>query len=133
MASIHFLRRALLALLLGTGALLAHATPSETEDKLINKLIQRVETMSTMVFLRNGDEHNAADAAKHMRAKYDYFKKEIVTAEDFINRCASRSEMTGETYKVKLKDGVLRDANQFLNGELRMLRQGAPAKAGTSS
>src|SRR4051812_23170350 len=128
MASIRFPRRALLGLVLGSLSLLAHATPSEAEDQVIQKLIRRVESMSTMVFLRNGDEHNAADAAKHMRAKYDYFKKDIVTAEDFIARCASRSEMTGETYKVKLKDGVLRDANQFLNGELRTLRQGTPTK-----
>jgi hypothetical protein len=58
-----------------------------------------------------------------MQAKYDYFKKELVTAEDFIERCASRSEVTGQAYRVKLTDGTVRDANAFLNGELRVLRQ----------
>jgi hypothetical protein len=93
MASFKFLRAALLTLLLGASAVLAQATPSDAEDKLIDTLIQRVSKMSAMVFLRNGNEYNAADAAKHMQAKYDYFKKELTTAEDFIERCASRSEM----------------------------------------
>ncbi|MET3497548.1 DUF5329 family protein [Variovorax boronicumulans] len=123
MASFKFFRAALLALLFGTCAILAHATPSAAEDKLIDTLIQRVSKMSAMVFLRNGNEYTAADAAKHMQAKYDHFKKELVTAEDFIERCASRSEMTGQAYKVKLNDGVVKDANEFLNAELRALRQ----------
>ena len=130
MTSFRFLRSALLALLLGASALLAHATPSATEEKLIDTLIQRVSKMSAMVFMRNGNEYNAADAAKHMQAKYDYFKKELVTAEDFIERCASRSEMTGQAYKVKLTDGVVRDANEFLNSELRALRQAAKKTGG---
>ena len=128
MTSSRFLRSAWLALLLGASALLAHATPSATEEKLIDTLIQRVSKMSAMVFMRNGSEYNAADAAKHMQAKYDHFKKELVTAEDFIERCASRSEMTGQAYKVKLTDGVVRDANEFLNSELRALRQATGAK-----
>ena len=125
MAAFRFLRTALLALLLGASAVLAQATPSDAEEKLIDTLIQRVSKMSAMVFLRNGNEYNAADAAKHMQAKYDYFKKELATAEDFIDRCASRSEMTGQAYKVKLTGGAVRDANEFLNSELRMLRQQA--------
>jgi hypothetical protein len=111
MTSSRLLRSAWLALLLGASALLAHATPSATEEKLIDTLIQRVSKMSAMVFMRNGNEYNAADAAKHMQAKYDYFKKELVTAEDFIERCASRSEMTGQAYKVKLTNGTVRDDN----------------------
>ena len=130
MTSFRFLRSALLALLLGASALLAHATPSATEEKLIDTLIQRVSKMSAMVFMRNGNEYNAADAAKHMQAKYDYFKKELVTAEDFIERCASRSEMTGQAYKVKLNNGAVRDANEFLNSELRALRQQGKKSSG---
>jgi predicted RNA-binding protein with PIN domain len=120
------LRAALLALVLGASALAAQATPSAAEGKLIDTLIQRVSQMSAMVFVRNGSEYNAADAAKHMQAKYDHFRKELVTAEDFIERCASRSEMTGQAYKVKLAGGTVRDANEFLNNELRALRQGTP-------
>ena len=130
MTSLKFLRAALLALLFGASALIAQATPSAAEEKLIDTLIQRVAKMNAMVFLRNGNEYTAADAAKHMQAKYDYFKKELVTAEDFIERCASRSEMTGQAYKVKLNDGGVKDANEFLNSELRALRQQAKKTSG---
>lgn len=130
MASFKFLRAALLTLLLGASALLAQATPSAVEEQMIDTLIQRVSKMNAMVFLRNGNEYTAADAAKHMQAKYDYFKKDLVTAEDFIDRCASRSEVTGQPYKVKLTDGAVRDANEFLNSELRALRQKAKKASG---
>ncbi|SDI88759.1 DUF5329 family protein [Variovorax sp. OV700] len=124
LSSFRFLRTALLALLLGAAAALAQATPSVSEQKLIDTLILRVSNMKTMTFMRNGDEHNAADAAKHMQAKFDHFKDEIVTAEDFIDRCASRSEMTGKPYQVKMPNGAVRDAKEFLNAELRTLRKG---------
>ena len=117
------LRIATLALLAAT-APLAAATPSEQEHKLIMALIARVQGMTTMKFLRNNEVHNAAEAAEHMEAKYKHFSKEIVTAEDFIDRCASRSEVTGKPYQVKLSDGVVRDAKEFLTAELHTLRKG---------
>lgn len=127
MVPLRLLRAALLSLLFGAAAALAQATPSAAEQKLIDGLIQRVSTMRAMTFMRNGKPHDAAEAAKHMRAKFDHFKDEIVTAEDFIDRCASRSEVTGRPYQVRLENGTLQDANAFLNAELRaMRRQGRP-------
>jgi hypothetical protein len=125
MTSFQPLRRALLAALLGTAAALAHATPSESEHRLIDTLIQRVAKMGSMTFLRNGSEYNATEAAKHMQAKYEHFKKEIVTAEDFIERCATRSEMTGQAYRVKLGGGAIKESGEFLRAELRSLREEA--------
>jgi hypothetical protein len=123
-SSFRLFRTTLFALLLAAVAALAQATPSASEQKLIDTLILRVSNMKTMTFMRNGDEHNAADAAKHMQAKFDHFKDEIVTAEDFIDRCASRSEMTGKPYQVKMPNGAVRDAKEFLTAELHTLRKG---------
>ncbi|MGJ3703316.1 DUF5329 family protein [Variovorax sp. AFSI2.2] len=123
-SSFRLFRTALFAILLAAVAALAQATPSASEQKLIDTLILRVSNMKTMTFMRNGDEHNAADAAKHMQAKFDHFKDEIVTAEDFIDRCASRSEITGKPYQVKMPNGAVRDAKEFLTAELRTLRKG---------
>ncbi|MDQ0022451.1 hypothetical protein J2X90_000229 [Variovorax paradoxus] len=123
-SSFRLFRTTLFALLLAAVAALAQATPSASEQKLIDTLILRVSNMKTMTFMRNGDEHNAADAAKHMQAKFDHFKDEILTAEDFIDRCASRSEMTGKPYQVKMPNGAVRDAKEFLTAELRTLRKG---------
>ena len=120
-----WLRPVLCALALCLSAMApASATPSSSEDKLIQGLIHRVENHREMVFLRNGEEHSAADAAKHMRDKYDYFREEIVTAEDFIRLCATRSEVTKAAYKIKLRaDGAVRHASDFLHEELKTLRQ----------
>jgi len=119
-----WLRLVLCALALCLSAVApASATPSPEEDRLIQGLIQRVENRREMVFLRNGEEHSAADAAKHMRQKYNHFKDDIVTAEDFIRRCATRSEMTKAAYKVKLKaDGAVLNASDFMHEELKTLR-----------
>ncbi|MGJ7493856.1 DUF5329 family protein [Variovorax sp. RT4R15] len=120
-----FFRNACFVLFLLAGAAgLAGATPSASEDKLIENLIQRVAARPNLVFLRNGNEYSAADAAKHMREKYEYFKQEIITAEDFILRCGTRSEMTKVAYKVKLSGGdAVRESSDFLHEELRALRQ----------
>jgi hypothetical protein len=114
--------RLLLPALLLAGSTLSAATPSAEEHVVIQTLIQRIEKMSTMTFLRNGDAHTAAEAAQHMQAKYAHFKDKIVTAEDFIELCASRSEMTGKPYMVKLGDATPVEANAFLKKELRAVR-----------
>ena len=112
-------------LLLGAAAL-ASAAPSSEEHLRIQALIHRVEKMSSMRFLRNGTAHSAAEAAEHMQAKYAYFKDKIATAEDFVDLCASRSEMTRQPYMVKIGDAAPVEAASFLKDELRTLRK-APA------
>ena len=123
----HCLRLASLAL--GPALVLAaRATPSEEEHRLIAALIQRVQGMRTMKFMRNGDPHDADEAAKHLQAKYEYFREKIVTAEDFIERCATRSEMTGKPYMVQIGDARPREAQAFMLQELRTLRQRQPKR-----
>ncbi len=99
------------------------ATPSASEHKVIETLIQRVQDHKSMKFMRNGEEHDAAEAAKHLRAKYQHFKEEIVTAEDFIRLCGTRSEVTKRRYKVRIATNTMRDASEFLTQELRQVRR----------
>lgn len=100
----------------------ANATPSASEHKVIDKLIDRLGAKRAMIFIRNDSQHDAADAVKHLRAKFNHFKSRIVTAEDFIELCATRSEMTGELYKVREGNGPLRNAGEYLREELRAVR-----------
>lgn len=72
----------------------ASATPTTTEDALIETLIQRVAAMTNVKFIRNGANATSTEAANHMRDKYAYFRRDIVTAEDFIRLCGTRSEVT---------------------------------------
>lgn len=122
MALHRWLGRLLPALLLAWSSL-ALAAPSADEHATITTLIQRVEQMTTLSFMRNGTAHNSVEAAQHMQAKYAYFKEKITSAEDFIDLCASRSEMTGKPYKVKIGDAAPRDAGDFLREELRAVRR----------
>jgi hypothetical protein len=103
----------------------ACATPSASEHKVIEALIQRVANQKSMKFTRNGEEHDAAEAARHLRAKYDHFKDEIVTAEDFIRLCGTRSEVTKVPYKVRTAGKGTRNSSEFLREELRVVRRQA--------
>ena len=76
----------------------------ESLDQTINYLIDRVRT-SDVTFIRNGSPHTAAEAATHIKAKYDHFKKEIKTPEDFIRLSASKSLLTGKPYLVRAPGG----------------------------
>jgi len=76
------------------------AEPSPTAAKEIDLLIQRVASMTTRTFIRNGSASNSDEAARHLRDKYAYFRDYIGTAEDFIRLCGTRSEMTKEPYLV---------------------------------
>jgi hypothetical protein len=105
----------------------AHATPSASEQKVIETLIQRVASQKSMKFMRNGEEHDATEAARHLRAKYDHFKDKIVTAEDFIRLCGTRSEVTKVPYKVRIANKGTRNSSDFLNEELRVVRRQAKA------
>lgn len=100
----------------------ASATPPPTEATLIDLLIGRVAQMSTVVFIRNGSEASAHDAAAHLRDKYDYFRDQIVTAEDFIRLCGTRSEMTHIAYRVRFASGQERPAAEVLQEQLHVLR-----------
>lgn len=100
----------------------ASAAPPPTEATLIDRLIGNVAQMSSVVFIRNGSEASAPDAAAHLRDKYDYFRDEIVTADDFIRLCGTRSEMTRIAYRVRLTGGQEKPAAEFLREQLQMLR-----------
>jgi hypothetical protein len=119
-------RRAVIAALLGLATLHpAAASPSPFEQKLIDQLIREVGEMRDVVFIRNGSEYSAHDAEAHLRDKMDYFKDDIHTAEDFIRLCATRSEMTGASYKIRDASGHVHESAVFLKARLDQLRASA--------
>src|SRR5689334_3961914 len=92
----------MLALLFGSRT--AFAEEKASLPQTVDHLISMVEK-SKCIFIRNGSEHTPKEAAEHMRKKYNYFKKDIKTPADFIEKCASKSELSGKPYLVKLPDG----------------------------
>ena len=93
----------------------------------IDHLLTTVQT-SKAKFLRNGDEHSGKDAAAHMKKKYAHFKKQIKTAEDFVEKCATKSELSDKPYKIKEPDGTVIDSKDWMLARLADFRKESAPK-----
>ncbi|HVF35286.1 MAG TPA: DUF5329 domain-containing protein [Candidatus Saccharimonadia bacterium] len=71
-------------------------------------------------FERNGKWHDAASARKHIDRKYRYLldRDQITSAEQFIERAASRSSTSGKGYRVRCGSGAPVEAARWLGQEL---------------
>lgn len=60
-------------------------------------------------FNRNGSWYEATEASKHLHDKYEYLldKGLLDSTEQFIERAATESSMSGKAYQVRCADGVV--------------------------
>ena len=93
----------------------------EDLEETIAYLLEFVRT-SDVIFIRNGKEHSAEDAVKHIQKKYNHYKKKIKTPEDFIEKSATKSMMSGKLYQIKLNDGTVITCKDWLLAELDRYR-----------
>ncbi|MDL2336894.1 MAG: DUF5329 domain-containing protein [Pseudomonadota bacterium] len=100
-----------------------YAAPPKTVQAEVDALLASIET-SGCAFYRNGTLHDSKDAAAHLRDKYDYFAARglIVTTEDFIERAATKSSLSGQPYEVTCGDGAAVSSKQWLRDKLAQLR-----------
>jgi hypothetical protein len=91
-------------------------------DPEIEALIVRVEHAHGVVFIRNGSDYSAGEAAAHLRRKLVAAHGRITTAEQFIDHLGTRSSMTGIVYRVRFADGREIDSATWLRQLLRELR-----------
>jgi hypothetical protein len=77
---------------------------AESLEQTIDYLLDYV-AKSDVTFIRNGQTHTPQEAVNHIKAKYEHFKNEIKTPEDFIRLSASKSLLTGQPYLVRTKHG----------------------------
>ncbi len=76
-------------------------------------------------FYRNGSWYDGAKAHEHLKQKYDYLfeRDKIATTEDFIDKAATESSMSGKPYQVQCAgDTQPRPSAIWLRGELQKLR-----------
>lgn len=59
---------------------------------------------SGCTFIRNGDEHQAEEARSHLEMKYKHAGDRIQTAEEFIDKIASKSSLSRKQYEVRCAD-----------------------------
>jgi hypothetical protein len=99
------------------------ANPDNTDQEIQHLLAYIAEAKCR--FIRNGKEYGPEAARKHIQKKYEYARKRIKTAEDFIQGVASKSSMSGKPYKIRCKDQT-RLCADWLGAELKRFRQKAP-------
>ncbi len=118
-------------ILIGLVALLpggtAQAAPGEAARREIAGLIGALDGSSCR-FQRNGSWHDAAEARAHLQRKYDYLlrKDKVGTAEQFIERAASQSSMSGKPYRIACPGQPEQTAAVWFTARLAALRQRTP-------
>jgi hypothetical protein len=124
-----FLTPALLAACLFASHAVAAALPPAAGAE-IDSLLSRLAA-SDCQFMRNGDWHTAAEARAHLQGKLDYLARRgaVASTEQFIDRAATRSSVSGSAYLVKCGGNPAVPSGRWLHAELRALRTAPAAPA----
>jgi hypothetical protein len=104
----------------------ADAAPPAIVQTEINYLLGFVER-SGCQFYRNGSWYDSKQAEAHLRDKYDFLaaKGLINSAEDFIERAATKSSLSSKAYAIKCGTGPVVTTNQWLRQALAGYRSSA--------
>ena len=81
---------------------------------------------SDCVMIRNGVRHVGAEAAQHVRSKYEHFRDKIGSTEEFIARSATKSLISGRSYQVQCPGEDPQPSADWLLAELEKYRAGKP-------
>jgi len=114
----------LLALILALNILpAARAAPPAAAEIEINHLLGLIE-QSGCEFFRNGTWYDAQRAQAHLRAKYDVLaaNDQIKTAEDFIEKAASKSSLSGRPYQIRCGGGAAMTTGKWFSTALARYR-----------
>jgi hypothetical protein len=117
------LRNVLLLSLLAISSLAGAATPSANAQAEIAHLLSYLET-SRCEFYRNGSWHDPQEARAHLEKKKNYLMKRslIGSAEDFIEKAATASSVSGEKYQVRCRPNPAVPSGEWLRAELERFR-----------
>jgi hypothetical protein len=108
-----------IAFVLFSSSIIADALPRQ---KLVIDHLLNFVKHSTCKINRNGKIHDGSAAASHIKKKYDYFKDDIETTEQFIELSATKSTLSGKYYMVQCGDGKQIRTKGWLLKELRSYR-----------
>ena len=106
------------ALVLATRICVAKEAISPEEMARIEHLCDAVARSKGMHFVRNGTAYSADDAATFLREKLKAMGHGVTTAEEFIDKVATKSSMSGKPYTVRFVDGREIPSADFLRAEL---------------
>lgn len=92
------------------------------EQTRIDYLLERV-SKSPYNFIRNGSRYTGKRTEAHLRWKHFRQQRQVKTAEEFIDRVASYSKMSGQSYWVVFPDKKRYELHPLLLHELELLDQ----------
>ena len=126
---LHAERRSLLiglALVALAGSCLsASAALPTAEMARVERLLSALATRHDVRFVRNGKDYDNDSAVAFLRGKLRAMGGDLKTAEEFVDKLATRSSTTGKPYLVRLSDGRESGAGEFLRAELNRLDRAA--------
>jgi hypothetical protein len=97
----------------------ATAAPADPEIQYLLETIGQ----SQCVFIRNGKPHDASEAESHLRLKYSKGRYRIDGSEQFIERIASKSSLSGKHYLIDCPDAATRKVRDWLREQLIRYRR----------
>ena len=105
----------------------AFAEPPPQAQREIEELMDALGK-SGCEFQRNGTWYPPAKAQEHLRRKYDYLRRRdlVASAEQFIERAATSSSMSGKAYSVRCPGQPVVPSAQWLGARLSTLRHATP-------
>lgn len=103
---------AVVALLL---TLPAYAKLNAHEEARIDAMLNALAQQKSLTFIRNGDAHNCDEAVSHLRLKLSNTRNRIDTAEQFIDKVASSSSISGKPYIVRIPGKTDENAQPYLH------------------
>jgi hypothetical protein len=118
--------RSLFSVVLITALLALSTARAETPVRVQNEVnfLLGYVAGSGCEFYRNGSWYNSQKAHVHLRGKYKYLteKNLVDTTEQFIERAASESSMSGKPYQIRCAGGTAVNSQQWLLEKLAQLR-----------
>lgn len=112
-----------LLLALASACAVAAASPARPE---IDALLARLQS-SGCSFERNGSWYDAARAREHLLRKLEYLEDRnlVQNTEQFIDRAASGSSMSGRPYRVRCGSAPPVESRVWLTEQLKAVRAAA--------
>lgn len=113
--------RAIAFLAAGLALPAAEAAPDAKAQGEIDHLLAFVAA-SPCRFVRSGTEYDGREARDHLARKFDTVRSLVSTADQFVDRIAASSSITGEAYRVRCGSRELA-AKAWLGDELARYRR----------
>ena len=112
----------ILFLVVALSELTIGAPQSDVEKKKIEFLLNQIANLKGAKFWRNGSSHSPKEAVDHLRMKWTKAGGSVKTAQDFIQKIASKSSVSGKAYEIEFADGKKTELKDFLYQKLESFK-----------